>query len=308
MLNTGFYFLINMSISGSFIIIILMLLRLIKRFPKRLVYSLWALVFARLIMPFAISGSASLYNYLGQFIKRLIPVGHLSDFNFTATNYLNLAIQYSPLEYRTQRLNQVFHVALLVWFWGTVMVLLLVVVQYRFICDQYSDSVLLKGNIYRNDKAISPFLLGIVQPKVILNPKIDIDSVAADYIIAHENIHIKRHDNLWRLLGLVIACIHWFNPLVWLAFFYFLKDMELSCDEAVIKNYSPDERKEYANTLLSTVQVASAQTSMFAGFGKADTKTRILRVLSYQRISLFGILLSIIFFLVMAAILLTNPI
>lgn len=308
MLGTCFYFLINMSISGSFLILFLLVFRTIKGVPKPLVYSFWSIVFIRLMLPAAISNSISLYNYFGGIVKKLIPVGDLYDVNITATNYLNLATKYSPLEYKTQRMGQAFWLASAVWAVVALVVLLLVGVLYRAVSVQYKDSISIKENIYISDRVSSPFLLGIKSPKIILHSGIDMDSAQASHIIAHERVHMKRYDNLWRLLALVITCIHWFNPLVWVGLYYFLKDMELSCDQMVIESYDAVKRKEYASTLLLMTQSSNGQNPMFVNFGESDIKARVLNVLTYRKLLLLGIIFSIGFFVVMAIMLLTNPV
>ena len=307
MYESCFYFVINMSISGSLVILSLLIVRQIKIISRRLLYVLWFVALIRMLLPFAISSSISVFNYLSGLIKKLIPVGYLFDANFTVSNYFNAALSYSPMEYKTQRFEHVFGISSCIWLMGVCISLIAIIVIYCSTIRQYKNAVHLKDNIYEDKTVLSPFLLGIRNPKIILPIGLDISSSQAVHIIAHEKTHMQRMDNLWRIIGLGTVCIHWFNPIAWFGFFFFLNDMELSCDEATTKTYGFAKKKEYAEALFSIAGNRQNKNLIHASFGKSDTKSRVLNVLAYKRLSVFGIAASIAFLLLVAIMLLTNP-
>lgn len=307
MYESWFYFVINMSISGSIVILLLMIVRQIKMIPKRLIYGLWSAALIRMLLPFAISSSISVFNYLSGLIKRLIPVGSLFYTDFTFSNYFNAALSYNPMEYRTQRFERVFGISSVIWWIGVCISLLGIIIFYYSTVHRYKNAIHLRANIYEDKNAFSPFLLGFRNPKIIFPVGMDVNSSQAAHIIAHEKTHMQRMDNLWRVIGLIAVCIHWFNPIAWIGFSLFLKDMELSCDEAVIKAYDFVKKKEYAGTLLSIAGNIQNKGIVHASFGESDTRSRVLHVMTYRRLSILGVIVSIIFLLLIVVMLLTNP-
>ncbi|MDD3168573.1 MAG: M56 family metallopeptidase [Eubacteriales bacterium] len=302
-----FYFVINMSISGSFVILLLLIIRQIKLIPKSHIYVLWLVALIRMTLPFAMSSSISVFNCLSGLIKRLIPVGNLPHANLTVSNYFNAALSYKPMEYKTQRFEWVFGISSGIWWMGVCVFLIGAIIIYCSAIHQYKNAIHVRDNIYEDSNASSPFLLGIKSPKIIVPIGLNIDSPRAAHMIAHEKIHVQRMDNLWRIIGLVAVCIHWFNPIAWIGFSFFLKDMELSCDETTVKAYDFAKKKEYAEALLSIAGNVQNKDIAHVSFGKSNAKSRILNVMTYRRLSVLGIAVSIIFLLFISTMLLTNP-
>lgn len=302
-----FYFVINMSISGSIVILLLLIVRRIKMIPKRLIYGLWFVALIRMLLPFAMSSSISVFNYLSGLIKRLIPVGNLFYTNFTVSNYFNAALSYNPMKYRTQKFEWAFGISSAIWWIGVCISLMGIIIFYYSSIHRYKNAIHLRDNIYEDKNAFSPFLLGIRNPKIIFPIGLDINSSQAAHIIAHEKTHMQRIDNLWRIIALIAVCIHWFNPIAWIGFSFFLKDMELSCDETTLKAYDFVKKKEYAEALLSIAGNAQNKDIVHASFGESCIKSRVLHVLAYRRLSILGIAASIIFLLLITVMLLTNP-
>lgn len=305
--ETIFYFAINMSISGSLVILLMLMIRSLKIIPRRLVYPLWSVVLVRLLLPFAMSSSISAFHYFSGLIKRVIPIGRALDENLTISNYFNAASSLTPMEYRTKRFQQIFEISSKIWIIGLCTALILLIVLYLCALKQYKNAVCIKDNIYKDSNTPSPFLLGIKKARIIFPDEFDINSDAVKHIIAHEKTHIKRHDNFLRMVGLITVCVHWFNPIVWFGFSCFLKDMELSCDEIVVKSYNSDDRKAYANTLLGIAERGQNKNLFHASFGKTSTRSRIFHVLTYKKLSIVGIIISSGFLLLVAFMLLTNP-
>ena len=313
MLNTVFYFILNMSIASCIIIVILLLIRQIKPLPRRLVYPLWILAFFRLVTPFTIPTSWSLFNFTGGLVKRLVTVETITQGliekpvsgELAVMNMVGAAEQYMPVEYKTESLRQVFSAASIVWAVIAAAMLLTAFTLYMLSLKELNKAVHIKDNLYRSDMVLSPVLLGFFRPKIILPVSLDTESEECEMILAHENIHRRRLDNLWRLLGICSVCFHWFNPLAWIMLKTFFTDMELACDETVILKYDTEERKAYAVTLLNFAEEKRLFVS--TAFGRAGVKVRIVNVLNYRRLSLIGAVASALFLLIITVVLISNP-
>jgi beta-lactamase regulating signal transducer with metallopeptidase domain len=171
--------------------------------------------------------------------------------------------------------------------------------------NELNKAVRIKDNLYRSDMLLSPVLAGLIRPRIILPESLDPESAEGRMVLAHENVHRARLDNLWRLLAIVITCLHWFNPLAWVLLKSFFADMELSCDEAVIRKYGARERRAYVGALLRLAEDKRLLVS--TAFGRSGVKVRIVNVLNYQKLTLLGALASSVFLLAVALVLLTNP-
>lgn len=327
MLVTVFYFVLNMSISASAIILLLLIIRKIGFIRKRYVYLSWGLAFVRMILPFSLSSRYSLFNYTGGLIKRVISIDMittstfspnwatpLKDFNvphyITSSNSIGFAERYWPVEIpeniitKTTVIRDIFTVGSYIWLAGAAAVLITVIIMYLFTKKELGSIRHIRDDLYSSDKISSPLLAGIFKPKIILPEGFDPDCDEAEYVIAHERIHKRRMDNIWRLIAFLIVCIHWFNPLSWIMLRCFLKDMELSCDEGVVKYYDTGERKRYAAALLA---FAGQKTLSTVSFAKSSVRSRVINVLDYKELSLLGASVSFISLAIFAVIVLTNP-
>ena len=139
----------------------------------------------------------------------------------------------------------------------------------------------LKDNVYTSDAISTPFVFGIVRPKIYL-PK-GLTEQQQNYVITHEKVHIRRGDHIIKLFAFVITCIHWFNPLVWLSFFLLEKDMEMSCDEKVLQILGHEHKKDYSYCILSLASDKRFVPKAYLSFGDSDTKKRIKNVLNYKK-------------------------
>jgi len=313
MLGTLFYFILNMSITAGFVITALLLIRQIRLLPRRMIYPLWGLAFFRLIMPFTIPTSWSLFNFTGGLVKRLITVETVSqgtvqipgsDF-FWTMNVIGAAEQYVPVEYKTESLRQIFTAASILWAVIAAAMLLTAITLYLLTRKELKSAVCIRDNIYRSGMVLSPVLTGLIHPKIILPDSLDPDSAEGKIVLAHENTHKRRLDNLWRLLAICVTCLHWFNPFSWIMLKVFFTDMELACDESVIKKLDQEERKAYAGTLLSFA--GDKRLLVSTAFGRSGVKVRIVNVLNYRRLTLIGVLASSAFLIAIAVVLITNP-
>lgn len=314
-MDNVFYYILNMSLSSILVIAALMLVRQIKPLPRRIVYPLWILAFFRLIFPFALSTRWSLFNYTGKLVKRLITVETIIQDTapiqgldkWSTMNMIGAAQRYAPIEYKTESLNWIFTISSYIWAIIAIAALIAACVLYFLTKSELKKAILIRDNIYRSDMLLSPVLTGIIRPKIMLPEGLDPDSPEGSMVLAHENIHRKRLDNLWRIIAITIACVHWYNPIVWLMVKTFLTDMELSCDEMVMAEgkYGLEERKAYASALLSFSEDKRLLVS--TAFGQSGVKVRIVNVLNFKRLTLIGAVASAIFLLVLALVLITNP-
>lgn len=296
MLAEIFYWVLNMSILGGSMSIMVILLRRIKKLPKTFVYLLWIIPFIRFTVPFGITSKYSLMAIISKFTTRTIVIydSHGILPSVSCMNSVMAADSYFPIVYKTQLLKSIFQISSIIWVIVMCASLLCALLLYSFTKREIKDAAHLENNIYISDKITAPALYGIIKPKILLPPGIHKEDI--HYIILHESIHAHGHDNLWRVAAILVCCIHWFNPLIWICLKYFFEDMELSCDSRVLKAINMDEQKRYAYAVLS----CSSQRNLFVtAFGGAKIRVRIENILSYKKLTAaacisFGLLLAAI--------------
>jgi beta-lactamase regulating signal transducer with metallopeptidase domain len=314
-METIFYFILNMSLASCFVIAALLLIRLVRPLPGRFIYPLWALAFIRLVIPFSLSTPWSIFNFTGGLVKRLITVETITKSvsaapgpeKWAAMNMLGAAQRFMPIEYKSESFRQFFYTCSILWAIAAAAAILAACILHFLTASELRKAVRIRENLYRSDMLLSPVMTGVLRPRIIFPPGLDPDSPEGVMVLAHENIHRRRLDNLWRTLAIGVVCIHWFNPLAWVMLKAFFADMELSCDEAVIRKnrYGAAERKAYAQTLLRFAE--DKRFLISAAFGSSRVKIRIVNVLDYRRLTVMGAVVSFVFLLVLALILLTNP-
>ena len=280
------YWLINMSIVASFMGLIVMLLRKIRFIPRRVSVFLWIIPFLRMTVPVGLNSPYSLMSLVSRFTTRTVTVYQPSDdIAFSFSNSIRAAESYSPITYKVNILGTVFSVAGMIWIVVSLALLIALTLIYVSTKNAVADSRHLESNIFFSDKVDSPAVYGIIRPKIIIPESYK--DMELKYIIRHEKTHIKRLDNLWRILGFITASVHWFNPLSWVFLKAFLNDLELSCDEMAVSGYDKEEQKEYARTLLTC---SGSKSLLVSAFGGAKVRTRIENVLSYKKMTAFSAL------------------
>jgi beta-lactamase regulating signal transducer with metallopeptidase domain len=303
MLGEIFYWVLNMSITASVMGVIVLLLRKIRKLPPFVPYLLWVVPFIRLWVPFGLASEYSLVNLISKLTTRTVPIygnaGSLIE--LTTTNYIMAADDYFPIAYKSSQLEAVFSVASVVWMVIGTAILITSIVIYFITKSEIRSARHYRDNIYLSDKVSSPAVYGIFKPRIVLPADIAQDDL--EYILLHENTHIRRGDNIWRLIAIVTACIHWFDPLVWIFLKYFLTDMELSCDHRVLSKSGPEKQKEYASVLLNCAEGKTVFVSSFKG---AKVKVRIENILSYKKLTAFSGICFAALITIIAIILLTN--
>ncbi len=279
------YWVFNMSIAASVMGLIILLIRRFKFIPHRASVFLWIVPFVRMIIPVGLSSPFSLMTLISKYTTRTVTVyapvhsGDL-DISVVTTNFFMAAESYAPITYKYNILDSVFEIAGMIWITVAAAVILALVFMYVITMRTVRDSKHLRDNVYVSDKVDSPAVYGIFRPRIILPGTCGEKDM--EYILRHENTHIRRGDNFWRLLAFLAAAIHWFNPLSWVFLKNFLADIELACDERAISGCNSEEQKEYARTLLSCAQGKSLFVSAFGG---AKVRTRIENILSYKQMT-----------------------
>ena len=302
MLGEIFYWIFNMSIAATICVMPLLLLRLIKKIPRRIFVWLWLVPFIRMCVPVGISSKYGIMTLLSKFTTKTVTIVQIGDDSaFTMMNLVTGANSYFPITYKVNLLEDLFNIASVVWLVVALAAILALAIIYFVTLGEVRDAKKLKNNIYISDKIKTPAVYGIIKPKIILPTEYDANKL--NFILMHENAHIKRKDNLVRLLAFIIVCLHWFNPFAWLLLKLLYSDIELACDEAVLSNCDETERKKYAYTLLS----AAEKTNVFAAsFGGSKIRIRIENILSYKKISVFSIVAFSSLIIAICYVLLTN--
>lgn len=276
-----------MSIIASFMGLIVLLIRQMRVIPRRIAVFLWAVPFLRMCIPVGLNSPYSLMSLISRFTTRTVTVYQPADeISFSVTNSLMAANSYFPITYKVNLLEDVFAVASLIWLTVALAIIIALGILYFTTMHEINSAKHLRDNVYLSEKVQSPAVYGIFKPKIILPSSYE--SEDNRYILKHENTHIRRGDNLWRILAFLIVSIHWFNPLSWIFLKLFLTDLELACDESAITKYDEKHRKEYAKAL---VDIAESKSLFASAFGGAKIRTRVENILSYKRmtwLSLFG--------------------
>lgn len=294
------YWLLNMSISASIVGIIIVLLSKIRRIPRAIIILLWIIPFLRMWIPIGMNSKCSLMSLLSRFTTKTVPV-YEGTAGFSMMNHISLADTYFPVVYKVDLLEEVFKIAAIVWLVIAAALIIAMFIVYAVTKSELKDARHLRDNIYISDKITSPSVYGIIREKIIIPSAYQDDDLK--YILMHEQAHIKRKDNLWRVIAILTACVHWFNPLSWLFLKTFLVNIELACDEAVLKRCTDSEKKSYANTLLNCAESKSLYASAFGG---AKVRVRIERILSYKKLSTLSVVGFVALSVVVGYLLLTN--
>ena len=283
---------LNMSMTGSVVILLVMLARLIlKRAPKIFSYALWSVVLFRLLCPVAFTAPVSVLNALEPEVQEasestsvvyFLPaeVNQNQEFTFVPAENQSGTELVQAGESEHTRLD-LMTVVSYVWITGTGIMILYSVIQYIRLRLKLVGAVAYRGNVYRADYIDTPFVMGIFSPKIYLPS--DVPMNERKYIIAHERHHIRRCDHIIKLLAYLALCIHWFNPMVWAAFILAGKDMEMSCDEAVIRKMGSQIRADYSASLLRLATHKKIIAGIPLAFGEGDTKGRVMNMAKWKK-------------------------
>lgn len=317
-----FLSILDMSITGSFIIILIMLLRLLlKMAPKFISYLLWGIVAVRLVIPISIS---SIFSFMPRdtnvsIIPKEIIYQRTPQINSGIETIDSFVSQLLPKPVVGESMNplQLYaEIGASIWVLGILAFLIystISILHLKKIIKSNLKNVEgvgkfegLEANIFEVENLKTPFVFGVIKPKIYIPCCINEDE--RNYILLHEQNHIKRNDHIVKIIAFFILAIHWFNPLVWISFILMSLDMELSCDERVLKEMKKDIKKSYANTLLSLAVGKQMLKGSPLAFSEGNVTSRIKNILNYKKPKLWMIIVSIIFLLVVGIGFMTNPI
>ena len=314
--------LLNMSLTASVAIGLVILLRFaLKKAPKVFSYALWGIVLFRLLCPLSIGSTFSVFNlidtpvedygYISSVIEYVpadivhtenpsvvLPVPGVSEVINDALPQGQEQLRADPLEGRT-------FVATVIWMMGVLAMGIYSIVSYLKLRFKLRVAIPLRENIFIADDIKSPFVVGLIRPRIYL--PCNLSEKEQEYIILHEKHHTKRLDHVMKALAFIALAIHWFNPLVWVAFILAGKDMEMSCDEAVIRKVGSDVRADYSASLLTLATGRRIIAGTPFAFGEGDTKGRIHNLSKWKKPAAWIVILSVILCVILAVCLMTNP-
>ena len=329
-MSSFFLEIVNMSISASWIVLAVLLLRLLlKKAPKWITVLLWGIVAVRLICPFSIESAMSLIPSAETINTDIMVEGDSMVENDSVVEHKPLIDTGVPII--NDAVNPIIEenlspepemepqgdismtpmqgiISILSWAWvgGMVVMLAYTVISYLRVKNKIGTAVLLRDSIYQSENVVSPFVLGVVKPRIYL--PFNMDEQDMEHVIAHENAHIRRKDHLWKPFGFLLLTLHWFNPFIWLAYVLLCRDIELACDEKVVKEFDNQQKADYAQALLT----CSVNRRMIAAcpiaFGEVGVKDRVKSVLNYKKPAFWIIIVAVLASVIAAVCFLTDPV
>ena len=303
---------VNMSISASWLVCAVLLLRLLlKKAPKWINVLLWGIVAVRLICPFSFESVLSLIPSSQTINPEIALNAPVIDSGVTIIdNVINPIIGEATISLQPEKDVNLFQFIMPylagVWLVGIAALLIYTLISFLRLKRKIGTAVLLRDNIYQSEAVVSPFVLGVIKPKIYL--PFNMNGQDMNHVIAHERAHIRRKDHFWKPLGFLILTLHWFNPVVWFGYILLCRDIELACDEKVVKELNNEQRAYYSEALLA----CSVNRRMIAAcplaFGEVGVKDRIKSVLNYKKPAFWIIVVAIVVSITVAVCFLTNPV
>ena len=310
-MNELFLKIINMSISASWLVLAVLILRFVlKKAPKWINVLLWGIVAIRLICPFSFESPLSLIPS-----AETIPLNIGMDTTPTINsgisainNAVNPIISQSNTPMAGASINPLqitIGIYEYIWIFGMIALALYTAISYWRLRRKVDTAVRYKDNIFQSENVSSPFVFGIIKPRIYLPFKMNGQDL--EHVVAHEHAHIRRKDHWWKPFGFLLLTIHWFNPLMWMAYVLLCRDIELACDEKVIKELGNEQRGDYTQALVA----CSVNRRMIAAcpltFGEVGVKERVKSVMNYKKPALWVIIIAVIVCVGVAVCFLTNP-
>ncbi len=311
---------LNMSITASIVAMGVMVARLmLKKMPKIFSYVLWSAVLIRLVIPVSFTSAFSFLTVIKPGTQQTEGALAYVPYNIglmkipgidVGVNAINIVVNSSlPQATPTVSVNPmqiVMAILSLVWVVGVTLLILYSVISYRKIIKNLKTSTLVRDDIFETDRIATPFVCGFIKPKIYIPT--DISQSELPYILAHERVHIKRLDYLIKPFAFLVLSVHWFNPLMWLSFYLMSKDLEMSCDESVLKLFGNETRANYSQSLLA---LATGKRQFLSGsplaFGESNVKARIINVLNYKKPPFWVGIAAIIVILALVVLFTANP-
>lgn len=304
--------LLNLSISASWLVLAVLVLRLVsKRSPKWMNVLLWGMVALRLMLPFSIESALSLIpsaETVSPAVVQFDPAPTITSGVNIIDNAVNPALSEHFAAAPTMSVNPLYvwtYLAGWVWLIGLGVMLLYALVSYLRLRRRVSVSLCVRENIYLCDAISSPFILGVVKPRIYLPS--GLDEVQRQNVLSHERAHLARRDHWWKPLGFALLAVYWFNPVLWLAYALLCRDIELACDERVIRTMDESAVKTYSTVLLACSMPRKAVITCPLAFGEVGVKERVKNALRYKKPAFWVVAASVAVCVVVAVCFLTNP-
>ena len=304
--------LLNLSISASWLVLAVLVLRLIsKRSPKWVNVLLWGIVALRLVLPFSIESALSLIpsaETVSPAVVQFAPAPTITSGVEFIDNAVNPSLSESFAAAPLASVNPLYvwtYLAGWVWLIGLGAMLLYALVSYLRLRRRVSVSLCVRENIYLCDAISSPFILGVVKPRIYLPS--GLDEVQRQNVLSHERAHLARRDHWWKPLGFALLAVYWFNPVLWLAYALLCRDIELACDERVIRTMDESAVKTYSTVLLACSIPRKAVITCPLAFGEVGVKERVRNALHYKKPAFWIVVASAVVCIVVAVCFLTNP-
>lgn len=303
--------LVNLSISASWLILAVLVLRVVlKKAPKWVMPLLWGVVALRLVCLFSIESALSLIPSAETIPSEIVtetrePVLYEQATLDIVTNPTLPSAAEVPVGVSRQQAQVDFNIYSVLWLAGMAALLVHALVSAGKLKRKLATAILLRDNIYESEFVDSPFVFGVVKPNIYL--PMHMDEGTAAYVIAHERAHLARRDHWWKVLGYLVLALHWFNPLVWVAYILFCRDIELACDEKVVKGLDGAARADYSQALLSCAAPGRAVAACPLAFGEGNIKTRVKSALHYKKPAFWVAAAAVLAVVIVAVCFLTNP-
>ncbi len=303
--------LVNLSISASWLILAVLVLRVVlKKAPKWVMPLLWGVVALRLVCLFSIESALSLIPSAETIPSEIVtetrePVLYEQATLDIATNPTLPSAAEVPVGVSRQQAQVDFNIYSVLWLAGMAALLVHALVSAGKLKRKLATAILLRDNIYESEFVDSPFVFGVVKPNIYL--PMHMDEGTAAYVIAHERAHLARRDHWWKVLGYLVLALHWFNPLVWVAYILFCRDIELACDEKVVKGLDGAARADYSQALLSCAAPGRAVAACPLAFGEGNIKMRVKSALHYKKPAFWVAAAAVLAVVIVAVCFLTNP-
>ena len=304
--------LLNLSISASWLVLVVLALRLVlKRAPKWVDVLLWGMVALRLMLPFSIESALSLIpsaETLSPEVVQFDPAPTITSGVEFIDNAVNPSLSESFAAAPLASVNPLYvwtYLAGWVWLIGLAAMLLYALVSYLRLRRRVRASIPLRENIYVCDEVPSPFILGIVHPRIYLPSALD--EAQRGSVLSHERAHLARHDHWWKPLGFALLAVYWFNPLLWLAYTLLCRDIELACDERVLCGMDAGQVKDYSSALLACSVPRRMLAACPLAFGEVGVGARVKNALRYKKPAFWVVAASVAVCVVVAVCFLTNP-
>lgn len=308
----GFLTLVNRGLSAGWLVLAVVAARfLLKKAPRWAVCALWGLVALRLLCPFSPESPLSLIPdaqpVSPEAVWNTVPAVEMApDATEAPVSPVLEAVLPDGLPVSPTPAQEIVAAASILWCAGLAGMALYTLVSYRRLSRRVKGAVRIDGNLYQGAAIPTPFVLGVLRPRIYLPNTLSREDMP--YVIAHERAHIRRRDPLWKALGFGLLCIYWFQPLLWLGYALFCRDMELACDEKVASALSPSHRANYSQALLNCSAGRRFLAACPVAFGEVGVKERVKRVLSFRRPTLRAVLAAVLICAVIAVCFLTNPV